>query len=72
MLLFRSEEHVDAWLEPRDRDRGAVLTLEQGWQLASRWYADRLDRDWDRPTPDQVTAILEELGLTGPFWRLAP
>jgi hypothetical protein len=70
MLLFRSEEHVDRWSEARGIPRGALLTLEQGWELARRWYHDRLDPAWRRWTLEEVEVLFAELGLTGPFWRL--
>jgi hypothetical protein len=70
MLLFRSEEHVDRWSESTGIARGALLTLEEGWGLARRWYADRLDPQWRRKTPGEAEAVFADLGQTGPFWRL--
>jgi Alkylmercury lyase len=70
MLLFRSEEHVDRWSDERGLSSGAVLTLDQTWGLARRWYADRLDPMWRRRTAEEAEAVFAELGLTGPFWRL--
>jgi len=70
MLLFRSEEHVRAWYQSRGLPTGANLTLEQQWELARVWYADRLTQDWRRRTPEEAQAVFASLGLTGPFWRL--
>ena len=42
------------------------------WALARRWYDDRLDLDWRRRTPAERQAILDAVGLTGPFWSLEP
>lgn len=40
MRLFRDEEHVHrAYDEP-----GAIFSPAQLWQLAQRWYGDRLQR----------------------------
>jgi hypothetical protein len=72
MLLFRSEEHVERWLDERGYERGEVLSLEQVWGLADAWYRDKLSPDWRRHTPDEAEAIFESLGLTGDFWRLLP
>ncbi|HJP65777.1 MAG TPA: hypothetical protein VKA30_05670 [Actinomycetota bacterium] len=72
MLLFRSEEHVDRWCRDRGMDRGGLLSLAQLGGLAWRWHADRLSASWHRKTPDEAQAIFDDLGLTGPFWRLAP
>jgi hypothetical protein len=42
------------------------------WRLALEWWGGRLDPDWRPRSPDESQAILERVGLTGPFWRLAP
>jgi hypothetical protein len=68
MLLFRSEEHVTRWTEERRTGFGAILTPQQGWQLATAWFDDRLSPDWRRKTPKESRAIFEGIGLTGPFW----
>jgi hypothetical protein len=46
---------------------GAVTLNE----LARRWWSTRLEPEW-RPRPtDESQRILDDVGLTGPFWRLA-
>ena len=70
MLLFRSEEHVDRWVEESGRPRGTTMSVEQQWHLARLWYRHRLEPDWRRPTPGEAEAIFAEVGLTGDFWRL--
>jgi hypothetical protein len=70
MLLFRSEEHIAAWSRRRGSTTGATLTLDQQWELARIWYADRMTPDWRRRTPDEAEAVFAGLGLTGEFWRL--
>ena len=51
MLPFRSEEHIDTWYRRRGIATGATLTLNQQWELARIWYADRIAPDWRRRTP---------------------
>jgi hypothetical protein len=34
------------------------------------WYDDRLDLNWRRRTIPERQAILDAVGLDGPFWRL--
>lgn len=70
MLLFRSEEHIERWRRERSLDRGALLTLSQQWELARKWYSDRLDPAWRRRSPQEAEAVFAECGLTGPFWAL--
>jgi hypothetical protein len=69
MLLFRSEEHVDRWCTDRTLQRGAVLTIEQGWRLAYAWYFDRLDPDYCGKTAAEIEAIFTSIGLSGPYWQ---
>lgn len=70
MLLFRSEEHVKNWYQRQGIPPGASLTLEQQWELARVWYADRMSSDWHRRTPEEAEAVFAGLGLSGEFWRL--
>jgi hypothetical protein len=70
MLAFRSEGHVDKWCEAKGIPRGALLSVRQLWGLARAWYGDRLSAQWRRKTPEEAQEIFEELGLTGPFWKL--
>jgi hypothetical protein len=72
MRLFRSEEHVDRMMTASGMTRGAIFTLDQCWTLAQAWFADRLDPNWRRRTPDEAAAIFAASGLTGEFWELAP
>ena len=68
MLLFRSEETVNAWCSDRRIPRRPLINLEQLWQLAVTWYANRLTADSRRPAPEEIVSILASIGLTGPFW----
>ncbi len=68
MNLFRSEEHIDRWLE--GRMPGATISVTKLSELAHAWYADRLAADWTPHTREQNQAILDRLDLSGPFWRL--
>jgi hypothetical protein len=68
MNLFRSEEHIDRWRG--SRPAGATISAGKLSELAHAWWDDRLSPDWVPHTREQNQAILERLGLTGPFWRL--
>jgi hypothetical protein len=71
MLFFRSEEHVEAWCNQWKMERGAILSIEQGWRLAQAWYgSDRSKPAWRRKTLDETEALFSELGLTSAFWNL--
>ena len=71
MLLFRSEEHVEAWLHQWGQAAGETFSLEQQWSLAKSWYADRLAPDWRRRTTEEAQAIFRGAGLVSDFWALA-
>ena len=71
MLLFRSEDHLERWLDERGIARGGTMTVEQQWQLARIWYGNRLDPGWRRRTVDEAEEVFRSCGLTGSFWRLA-
>jgi hypothetical protein len=68
MNLFRSEEHLERWLA--GREPGATTTAGKLAELAQAWWSDRLAPDWQPRSRDQNQAILDDLGLTGEFWRL--
>ena len=67
MNLFRSEEHVRRRHEPGPCTTLPVTTLAA---LADAWWGDRLDPAWQPHSREQNQAILDDLGLTGPFWQL--
>ena len=68
MNLFRSEEHLARWLG--GRRPGATTTVAKLSELAHAWWSDRVSLDWVPRTREQNQAILDRLGLTGPFWEL--
>ena len=70
MLIFRSEEHVDRWLEARDLPRGALLTPRVAWLLAKEWYKDKLHAQWRRHTLEETEELFRTLQLNGEFWTL--
>ena len=69
MNLFRSEEHLERWLG--GREPGATISVTKLSELAHAWWDDRIAPDWRPHTREHNAAILERLGLTGPFWQLA-
>lgn len=59
------------WYQGRGVSPGATLSLEQQWELARVWYADRMSPQWRRRTPEEAEAVFADIGLTGAFWRLS-
>jgi len=52
---------------PTHAESVPLLTL---WQLAQPWYRDRLDPDWTPQPTGARQHLLDDVGLTSPFWRL--
>ena len=71
MSLFRSEEHVNRWLEREKRERGAVVPLAKVWELARAWYVDPRERNWTPRSRDESQRVIESVGLSGSFWQLS-
>jgi hypothetical protein len=61
MRLLRSGSEVT---------EGELVDLPTLKRLARLWYGNRLDPDWRPRTRDESQAILDEVGLTSPFWQL--
>lgn len=70
MSIFRSEEHLERWLQKTNNKRGAVLSLQRVWELAKAWYQDPRDPHWEPRSIEQSQAVLSSVGLTGAFWSL--
>ena len=68
MLFFRSEERVREWCESHGYPMRPLVTMNQLWQLATSWYAGRLQPDARRPRPEEMRTIFASIGLTGDFW----
>jgi hypothetical protein len=67
---FCSPEHVAAWWHDTGAAPGYVTDLRTLWRLALPWYGDRLDPDWEPHSRAHNQQLLEDVGLTGPFWAL--
>lgn len=59
-----------SWCKKLQMPRGQMLSLEQAWQLALGWYADRLEVDHQRKPVEEAQALFNALGMTGEFWTL--
>lgn len=70
MLFFRSEDMVQRWCEKRGFETRPIVSMDQLWSLAERWYSNRLEPDARRPKVSEAKEIFEMLGLQGEFWDL--
>ena len=71
MLFFRSEEDIDNWCATWRFEKGAVIPIAKGWELAQAWYGeDRRPPTWRRRTLEETEAVFASLGFTSEFWSL--
>lgn len=49
---------------------GAVVPASRCFELARRWYAGRMERDWERPSAEAMRETFRAVGLTSAFWTL--
>lgn len=67
---FCDRDHAEQWTNQHAPDSGYIADAVTVWRLAQPWYGDRLDPDFTPHTRDHNQALLDEVGLTGPFWNL--
>ena len=46
------------------------MSLNHLLRLAREWYGDRLNPEWRPRAVEDSQRILDDVGLTGPFWQL--
>lgn len=68
MLFFRSEERVRDWCAAHEYPLRPLVRMDQLWNLASTWYATRLQPTSRRPQPAEMRRIFADIGLVGDFW----
>lgn len=68
--IYCNEVCVTEWLLRKDVQLGAMLSLEELWNLASGWYAGRLESGYVRRDPTAATDYFRSVGLSGEFWGL--
>ena len=68
MLFFRSEERVREWCRDQGYPLRPLVRIDQLWELATAWYASRLQATSRRQQPAEMRQIFAGLGLSGDFW----
>lgn len=68
MLFFRSEDSLQTWCAARGVTPGPIVSMDQLWGLATRWYATRLTAEARRPRAEEMRQVFSDLGLTESFW----
>ncbi|MFD4960682.1 organomercurial lyase [Microbacterium sp. NPDC058389] len=68
--LFCSTDHAEQWSVEHAAGAGYVADARTIWDLSQAWYGDRVDPGFTPHTRVHNQLLLEERGLTGPFWQL--
>ncbi len=72
MNFFRSEEHIRSWAQFDPRNEDGMISLSQLVKIFSgELFRRRLEADYFSHMQEyrqERTAILKEIGKTGPFW----
>ncbi|WP_240810271.1 alkylmercury lyase family protein [Actinomadura sp. WMMA1423] len=68
--MFCDRGHAEQWTDANAPGSGYTTDATTVWRLAGPWYGDRLDPGFQPHSREHNQALLEDCGLTGPFWRL--
>ncbi len=71
-LLFSDKPQVQAWCGSRRLQPGEIVPTAVVWHLAQAWYGDWLSPIWRARTTAEAQSVLDDVGLTSPFWSLTP
>jgi hypothetical protein len=61
---------VREWGRGNGSGQGECLTVTQVWELAQRWYHDRLSPTYLGRSLEQIEDIFRSVGLNSDFWYL--
>jgi hypothetical protein len=67
---FCDRDHAEQWADDNAPGRGYIVEAVTIWRLAGPWYGDRLHPAFRPHSRAHNQRLLDECGLTGPFWRL--
>ena len=67
---FCDRDHAERWAGENAPGRGHVAEAATIWRLAGPWYGDRLHPEFRPHSREHNQGLLDDCGLTGPFWRL--
>lgn len=68
--MFCDRDHARQWTAANAPGTGHIADATTVWQLAGPWYGDRLHPDFQAHSRDHNQRLLDDCGLTGPFWHL--
>lgn len=70
MVYFSSEEHRRQWLQEHPGLGGETLTVEKMAEACAPLSKDRMKLDYAKPSPNQLMAYWDSIGLRGDNWKI--
>ncbi len=70
MVYFSSEEHQSRWLESHPGLEGETLTVEKMSEACQPLSKERMKFEYERPSPAQLVAYWNSIGLRGDYWKI--
>jgi hypothetical protein len=70
MLLFESEEQLEAWTRRHRIPKGDMQPIQNIWEFSKRWYGNHLDPNWTKWSMREARQIFQEFNLTHPLLGL--
>jgi hypothetical protein len=68
--MFCDRGHAEQWTTDNAPGSGYIADATTVRRLAGPWYGDRLDPEFRPHSREHNQGLLDECGLTGPFWQL--
>lgn len=70
MLMFASENEIDAWCKRHDMRKGDVQPIRTIWEFAKMWYGNHLNPQWEKWTVAEARTIFQRFGLVHQIWEM--
>lgn len=67
---FSSKKHLEEWQAEHPDYPGYTISEEQVLEFCKFLYLNKLDEDYERPSPEELKSFLQSVGLTGDFWQI--
>jgi hypothetical protein len=68
--MFCTRAHAEEWSALQAETEFFIADAVTVWRLAQPWYGDRVREDFQPHSREFNQKLLDDVGLTGSFWRL--
>ncbi|MCE7735803.1 MAG: hypothetical protein GPJ54_13055 [Candidatus Heimdallarchaeota archaeon] len=70
MNFFCSDEHLHEWISQNPNKEGYQLNDKQIMDISVLLYQNKMDLNYQRPSPDDLRLSFKKNNLTGDFWEI--